>query len=499
MAFVRPLLCRGARRLSTTGGATFVNLSPRDGLALGEIADMSAADVDAAAELGSACAASSWSERASVGRRADVLRGIAAGIREREAELARLETLDCGKPLRESLSDMQACAALFDYYAELAPARLRDAPLRLDDPPFSARVCPSALGLVACVTPWNYPLLQAAAKVAPALAAGCAVLLKPSPLASLSCLRLGDLAAQAGAPAGALSVLTGGPPCGAAGGAARLLSQPRLSKLSLTGSERAGMAALAAAAPHVRPTSLELGGKGAALVFEDAHVPSAVQWLLHGFAANAGQVCSATSRLLVHAPIAPELCAALAEAVGGLRVGDPLLPGTQVGPLISRARRDEVAAAVASAEAEGATVLCGGGGPLAVRGLEGGFYLTPVLLADVPAGSAAWRDELFGPVLCVRTFESEGEAVRLANDSAYGLAHAVLSADVERCERVGAALHAGTVWLNCSQLAWPQAPFGGWKRSGFGREYGEAGLDEYLRHKTVASAPAGYAPPRFGG
>lgn len=458
---------------------------------------MSAVEVDAAVALGSSCAASSWSQNASVDRRAAVLREIAAAIRQRETELARLETLDCGKPLRDSLADMQACARLFEYYAAIAPQHLQDSPLALDEPPYEARVVSSAMGLVACVTPWNYPLLQAAAKVAPALAAGCAVVLKPSPLASLTSLELGKIALGAGAPPGALSVVTGGPPCGAADGAASLLAHARVAKLSLTGSEAAGVAALSAAAPLLRPTALELGGKGAALVFDDADVPAAVDWLLLGFVGNAGQVCTATSRLLVHRPIARQLIDALLKAVGELRLGDPLDARTQVGPLISAARRDAVLAAVRAAAEDGAAVLCGGSEPLTLPGLEGGYFAAPTVLADVPATSAAWTDELFGPVLALRAFDTEAEAVLAANDSPFGLAHAVFSADAARCERVAAGLDAGTVWLNCSQLAWPQAPFGGWKRSGIGREYGVAGLEEYLRYKTVASAPSGHAAGCF--
>ncbi|KAG8465168.1 hypothetical protein KFE25_012531 [Diacronema lutheri] len=476
-------------RLSTR--ATFANLSPRDGLPFGEVHDMGADEVEALIALGSGCAASSWGQRASVERRGAVLRAMAATLRRREAELARLETLDCGKPLRDSLADVRMASSLFDYYADAAPAALADVPLRLDEPPYEARVVPSALGLVACVTPWNYPLLQASAKVAPALAAGCAVVLKPSPLASLSSAELGTIAAEAGAPAGALSVVTGGPPTGAADGAASLLAHARVAKLSLTGSDAAGVLALRAAAPLLRPTSLELGGKGAMIVFEDAGMPAAVHWLLAGFVANAGQVCSATSRLLVHRPIARALVDALADAVSALVVGDPLSAQTDVGPVISHERRGAIVAAVRAAAAAGATVIAGGE-PVSVPGLEGGFYVAPTLLADVPSDCAAWTDEIFGPVLAIRAFETEEEAVRLANDSPYGLAHAVISADAARCERVGAALDAGTVWLNCAQLVWPATPFGGWKRSGIGREYGVAGLNEYLRYKTVSRAPAGH-------
>jgi len=496
-----PVFARGlasAPPRLTTHYKAIANASPRDGLPLTELDDMDAAEVDRLADLGRACVASSWSQRASVGRRVVVLHEIAASIRSRSEELARLETLDCGKSIAESRADIAFCAQIFDYYAALAPDALRERPL-LNEPPFVAHVVPSAVGLVACVTPWNYPLMQACVKVAPALAAGCAVLLKPSPLASLTCLELGRIAAAVGAPTGALSVITGGPPSGAADGASRLLSpESRVDKVSLTGSARAGTEALHQSARALRPTSLELGGKGAMIVFEDADMDSAVEWALLGIFGNAGQVCSATSRLLLHAPIAAEFTARLVAAANAIVVGDPLLEETQMGALISAERHATVLDSIASARIDGARVLCGGG-TLSVPGCEGGWYVAPTILAEVPFDSAAWCEEIFGPVLALATFGTEREAVALANDSQFGLAHAVMTADAARAERVADALEAGTVWINCSQLVWPGTPFGGWKRSGFGREFGEAGLEEYMRYKTVTRAPAGHACDSYAG
>ena len=211
------------------------------------------------------------------------------------------------------------------------------------------------------------------------------------------------------------------------------------------------------------------------------------------------QVCSATSRLLVHKPLYEELVARLVEGARKVRTGDPLLEETQMGPIVSAAQKAKVLAAVDAAVAGGAEVLLGGG-EAPVAGLEGGYYVQPSLLLDrAPRlGGVAWRDEIFGPVLTIATFETEDEAVELANDSPYGLGHAVMSADAARCERVGARLEAGTVWLNCSQALWPSTPFGGWKQSGFGREWGAAGMREYLKHKTVTSAPPGYSWGAYG-
>ena len=217
---------------------------------------------------------------------------------------------------------------------------------------------------------------------------------------------------------------------------------------------------------------------------------------------TAGQICSATSRLLVQRSVAPQLLQALEQAARGLRVGDPLEEDTQMGAVISEDAMRRIQSEVTRAQADGATLLCGGAAPPDElhsassdrAALGGGYYVRPTILSDVPLGSAAWKEEIFGPVLCVRTFESEDEGIALANDSPYGLGHAIMSADEARCERVAERLEAGTVWINSNQALWPQTPFGGWKASGFGKEWGEAGMHEYLRHKTITRTRApGYS------
>eukprot|EP00908_Phaeocystis_cordata_P025756 Transcript_8235.p1 GENE.Transcript_8235~~Transcript_8235.p1 ORF type:complete len:504 (+),score=208.49 Transcript_8235:80-1591(+) len=495
----RTAAASACRRRFSSGSRTIEVISPRDGKPFATLQDWSAADVDAAVTRGRSHLASSWASRGAVDGRCDVLRRMGAALRERLEEFSQLETLDCGKPIVESRVDIETCAALFDYYAELAPGVLLDEPLAVPDDAFASRVVPHPVGLVGAVTPWNYPLMQAVVKVAPALATGCAVLLKPSPLASLTCEKLGELGADAGLPEGALAVVTGGPPGGAADGAAALVQHPQLDYLSFTGSGATGRALLHASAEALRPTALELGGKGAMIVFDDAELAAVVDWAMVGIFSCTGQVCSATSRLLVHKPLYEELVARLVEGARKVRTGDPLLEETQMGPIVSAAQKAKVLAAVDAAVAGGAEVLLGGG-EAPVAGLEGGYYVQPSLLLDrAPRlGGVAWRDEIFGPVLTIATFETEDEAVELANDSPYGLGHAVMSADAARCERVGARLEAGTVWLNCSQAMWPSTPFGGWKQSGFGREWGAAGMREYLKHKTVTSAPPGYSWGAYG-
>ena len=312
--------------------------SPRDGTSFAALADMSVADVDKAVDAAKAVANSEWANRDMADARAASLRALGDAIRRDKEALSVVETMDCGKTISESRVDMDACADLCDYYADITPAALaQETPIALPDADFASRVVASPVGVVAAVTPWNYPLMQAVVKVAPALAAGCPVVLKPSPLASLTCVKLGELvAADARFPEGALTVLTGGPPAGTDdAAAARLLSHPGVDYLSFTGSTRGGRDMLRSSAELVRPTGLELGGKGAMIVFDDAHVESVVDWAMVGIFATAGQICSATSRLLVHASAAAKVVEALHAATARVRLGDPLDEATQMGALIS--------------------------------------------------------------------------------------------------------------------------------------------------------------------
>ena len=283
----RPTLA-AYRRLSTSASIEVV--SPRDGKPFSTLPDWSAADVDAAVAAGQTVVASSWAGKASMADRCAVLRQIGSSLRTRLEELSLLETRDCGKPIGESRVDIETCAQLFEYYADVAPSVLADEPLPLPDDAFSSRIVASPVGVVGAVTPWNYPLMQAAVKVAPALAAGCAVALKPSPLASLTCVELGSIAREAGLPEGALAVITGGPPGGAAdGGAAALVAHRGLDYLSFTGSGATGRHLLHASADALRPSSLELGGKGAMVVFGDVDVAATVDWAMVGIFSCAGQ------------------------------------------------------------------------------------------------------------------------------------------------------------------------------------------------------------------
>ena len=422
-----------------------------------------------------------WSK--TTGReRGAVLRRIADIILSRKQELARLEVIDNGKPLPEAIWDMEDTAGCFAFYASLAE-ELDEAPeetIPLAEPRFSSRVVREPIGVAGAIIPWNYPLLMASWKVAPALAAGCTMVLKPSELTPLTALELGAIVDEAGLPSGVLNIVTG---LGAEAGEP-LSGHAGVDKLAFTGSVPTGAKIMAAAARDIKNVSLELGGKSPFVVFADSDIDKAVEWIMFGIFWNQGQVCSATSRVLVEAPLYPKLLARLVEEAGKIRIGSGLDEGTLLGPLVSRGQYEKVLAAIERGRAEGATVAGGGRRP---AGFNTGYFLEPTILTNMSDESAVWREEIFGPVVCVKPFRSEADAIRMANDSRFGLAAAVMSADDERCERVAKAFRAGIVWINCSQPTFTEAPWGGYKQSGIGRELGRWGLSNYLETKQITS------------
>ncbi|XP_071731655.1 aminoaldehyde dehydrogenase 2, peroxisomal-like [Rutidosis leptorrhynchoides] len=427
--------------------------------------------------------------------RAKYLRAIAAKITEKKDLFAKLEAIDCGKPLDEAAWDIDDVAGCFEYNADLAEAldAKQNSPIDLPMDTFKCHVIREPIGVVGLITPWNYPLLMATWKVAPALAAGCAAILKPSELASMTCLELGEVCREVGLPAGILNILTGlGPDAGAP-----LASHPDVDKIAFTGSSATGSKIMTAAAQNVKPVTLELGGKSPIVVFDDVDIDKAVEWTLFGCFWTNGQICSATSRLIVHESIAKKFLDKLVKWAKNIKISDPLEEGCRLGPVVSAGQYEKVLKFVETAKSEGATILSGGQRP---QHLKSGFYIEPAIISDVTTSMQIWKDEVFGPVLCVKTFSTEEEAIELANDTQYGLGAAVISKDLDRCDRVTKAFEAGIVWVNCSQPCFSQAPWGGKKRSGFGRELGEWGLDNYLSVKQVtryiSNDPWGwYTPP----
>jgi betaine-aldehyde dehydrogenase len=411
--------------------------------------------------------------------RARVLRAIAAGIRDRLTDLSRLEVQDNGKPYPEAEWDIGDAAGCFDFYAGLAEKQdANGAAIALPDDRFVSKAVREPLGVVGAIIPWNFPLLMAAWKVAPALAAGCTIVLKPAEQTPLTALELGAIAEAAGLPAGVLNIVTGlGPVAGQA-----LIDHPLVDKLAFTGSGVVGAKVMAAAARDIKRISLELGGKSPFLIFDDADIEAAVEWILFGVFWNQGQVCSATSRVLVQQDLYEPLLERLVAETKKIRIGGGLEDGILLGPLVSQRQYDNVLAAIAKARADGARIVTGGG---RAPGFERGYFIEPTILADLAVDSAAWREEIFGPVVCIRPFADEAEAVAQANDSRFGLAAAVMSADTQRGDRVAAALRAGIVWINCSQPTFTEAPWGGYKQSGIGRELGQWGFDAYFETKQI--------------
>ncbi|KAE8717827.1 Betaine aldehyde dehydrogenase [Hibiscus syriacus] len=427
--------------------------------------------------------------------RAKYLRAIAAKITERKTEFAKLEAIDCGKPLDEAVWDMEDVAGCFEYYADLAEGLdlKQKAPVSLPLETFKSHVLKEPIGVVGLITPWNYPLLMAVWKVAPALAAGCAAILKPSELASVTCLELAEVCMEIGLPPGILNILTG---LGHEAGAP-LASHPNVDKIAFTGSNATGSKIMTAAAQIVKPVSLELGGKSPIIVFEDVDLDKAAEWTAFGCFWTNGQICSATSRLILHENIAKEFLDRLVKWVKNIKISDPFEEGCRLGPVVSAGQYEKILKFISIAKSEGATILSGGVRP---KHLKKGFFLEPTIITDVTTSMQIWREEVFGPVLCVKTFSTEEEALELANDTPYGLASAVISNDLERCDRISKNIQAGIVWINCSQPCFCQAPWGGNKRSGFGRDLGEWGLDNFLRVKQVtqyvSNEPWGwYRPP----
>ncbi|UWU24528.1 aldehyde dehydrogenase family protein (plasmid) [Rhizobium sp. CB3171] len=412
--------------------------------------------------------------------RAKYLRAIGAGIRDRLQELARLETIDNGKPLPEAEWDIADAAGCFDFYADLAEGldKKPEEAITLADGRFVSKAVKEPVGVAAAIIPWNFPLLMAAWKVAPALAAGCTMVLKPAELTSLTALELGAIAQAADLPPGVLNIVTG---AGSVAGQA-MVDHPDVDKLAFTGSGPVGSRIMQAAARDIKRVSLELGGKSPFIVFDDSDIDAAVEWVMFGIFWNQGEVCSATSRVLVQEGIYDRFMDRLVEETKKIKIGDGQEPGVLLGPMVSEKQMNQVLAAIENARTDGAKVTVGGGRP---AGFNKGYYVEPTVLTDVPLDSDAWKEEIFGPVVCVRPFKSEDEAVALANDSRFGLAAAVMSKDDARADRVAAALRAGIVWINCSQPTFTEAPWGGYKQSGIGRELGRWGLENYLETKQI--------------
>jgi betaine-aldehyde dehydrogenase len=452
---------------------------PADGTLVAEIDEAGPEDTEAAiAAAHAAFQAGDWSATPAR-ERGDLLLRVADLLERDTATIARLESLDTGKRLVESEYDVADVVSVFRHYGRVA-AEEAGRVVDTGNPDVVSRIVHEPVGVCALITPWNYPLLQVSWKVAPCLAAGNTFVLKPSELTPHTAIHLMKLLEEAGLPAGVGNLVLGA----GAGAGAPLSTDPRVDLVSFTGGLATGRAIMAAAADTVKKVALELGGKNPNIVFADADLEVALDFALTAVFLHSGQVCSAGARLLVEESIHDEFVDALVARAERIRLGGPFDEKAQTGPLTSAAHRDKVEAYVAAGLAEGAVLRCGGARPDDPE-LADGFYYLPTVLDGCTSAMSVTQDESFGPVLTVETFTDEDEAVRIANDSIYGLAGGVWTEGAGRGQRVAARLRMGTVWINDYHPYVPQAEWGGYKQSGTGRELGTAGLDEYRETKHV--------------
>jgi acyl-CoA reductase-like NAD-dependent aldehyde dehydrogenase len=472
------LLIGGTSRDASDGG-TYDDLNPATGAKVAAVADATREDVDAAVSAArSAFDAGKWSTMAA-SRRAKIIYKIAQLIGERSAELALLEVRDNGKTIATAKGELGAIVDCFEFYAGAATKNYGET-LPPPLPTYLANTVREPVGVVGAIVPWNFPLLLASWKVAPALAAGCTIILKPSSVTPLTAIELGKIALEAGVPAGVLNVLTGSTrPIGA-----WLVEHPDVDKIAFTGSTATGKIVAATAAQTLKRVTLELGGKSPSVVFDDADLDAAVAGALYGVYYNAGQCCEARSRILLQSGIYDRFVSSFIEKAKRLRVGDPEDPQTQIGAITLRDQYDKIKSYCEIGASEGARALFGGGPPDLGEAFSAGTFWSPTAFEAENSHRIA-REEIFGPVATFVRFADEAEAIALANASDYGLAASVWSTSVGRANRVARAIRSGSVAINTPYAVFPGVPFGGYKQSGYGRELGMETMRLYTETKSV--------------
>lgn len=466
------LFVDGAGREAAGGGRTPL-VNPATEEVFAEVAAASIGDVEAAVASAQAAWEGGWRDLAP-GKRTEVLHRVARVLREHVDELGKLEQLQVGKPIADARDEAGLAARVFEYYAgAVSQFGGQTLPVARGGFDFTLR---QPMGVVAAIVPWNFPLPIAAWKAAPALAAGNVVVLKPASLSPLTALRMAELATEAGLPPGVLQVLPGS---GSVVGDA-LVTHPRVRKVSFTGSTEVGRHIMRLAAGNLTRVSLELGGKSPNIVFADGDWERAADTSPMSVFANTGQDCCARSRMFVERPVYEAFVERFVASTRRLVVGDPALETTQLGPMASGAQREVVEGYLADARARGTTFACGGGRPPGR-----GFYLEPTVLLGVGRGDRCWREEIFGPVVAVVPFDDEASMLREVNDSPYGLSGSLWTRDLGRALRVSRAVESGVLSVNCHNSVHVEAPFGGFKTSGLGRDLGMAAMEGYTETKNV--------------